>query len=72
MMPKTYSFDPFNDFAALASLLIKFGGQLPEVGKEAPVWFLASVGDSLVPVSETAALASTITECSGSAWGVSS
>jgi hypothetical protein len=44
-MAKAYSFGPFNDFAALASLLIKFGGELPLLGEEGSVWFVARIGD---------------------------
>ena len=45
-MGKTYSFAPLNDFAALASLLIKFGGSVPKFREEGSVWFLARVGDN--------------------------
>jgi hypothetical protein len=45
-MSKAYSFDPFNDFAALADSRIKFGGQIPELGEQGSMWFLARIGDS--------------------------
>ena len=38
-------FDPFNDFAALAGLRIKFGGQIPQLREQDAMWFLARIGD---------------------------
>jgi hypothetical protein len=39
------SFNPLNDLATLAGLLIKFGGDPSLVGKKGAVWFVAKVGD---------------------------
>ena len=43
-MVKTRSFEPFNAYAALGRMLIKFTGQLPPINEEGSVWFIARIG----------------------------
>ena len=62
-MVKTYSFEPFNDFAALGRMLIKFDGQLPPLNEEGPVWFIARIGDG--PTDRTSERGHTIEVADG-------